>query len=79
MCKFSKRELEVLKLQKEGLKNDEAIRQQLGMNDRKQVAVHRSTARRKVALARRFYQDAMRDYGAILFPGITKKYKGMKK
>lgn len=76
MTKFSKRELEILKLQKEGVKNDEIIRQQLGMKDRKQVAVHRSTARKKVVAAKKFYQNAMRDYGLILFPGTNKKYKG---
>jgi DNA-binding NarL/FixJ family response regulator len=75
MVSFSKRELEILKLQKEGMKNDEAIRQQLGMKDRKQVAVHRSTARRKVVAAKKFYQTAMREYGLILFPGTNKKYK----
>ena len=75
MVSFSKRELEILKLQKEGMKNDEAIRQQLGMKDRKQVAVHRSTARRKVVAAKKFYQNAMREYGLILFPGTNKKYK----
>jgi hypothetical protein len=76
LTKFSKRELEILKLQKEGVKNDEIIRQQLGMKDRKQVAVHRSTARKKVVAAKKFYQNAMRDYGLILFPGTNKKYKG---
>jgi DNA-binding NarL/FixJ family response regulator len=75
--KFSKRELEVLKLQKEGVKSDEIIRQQLGMNSRKQVAVHRTTARRKVIAAKKFYQNAMKEYGLILFPGTHKKFKGM--
>jgi hypothetical protein len=75
LTKFSKRELEVLKLQKEGVKSDEIIRQQLGMKSRKQVAVHRSTARKKVVSAKKFYQNAMRDYGLILFPGTNKKYK----
>jgi hypothetical protein len=78
--KFSRRELEVLKLQKEyGMFSDEAIRQQLGMKDRKQVAVHRSMARKKIAAARRFYMDAMKEYGDILFPGVKKEYKGIKK
>jgi hypothetical protein len=78
MLKFSKRELEVLKLQKEGVPDDEAIRQQLGMKNRKQVAVERSTARKKVVAARRFYLWAMKEYGEILFPGVKKKYKGTK-
>jgi len=77
MCKFSKRELEILRLQKEGVKDDWVIAQQLGIKTRKQVAVHRSSARRKVARARKFYQDAMKEYGFILFPGVTKKYKGI--
>jgi len=79
MFRFSKRELEVLKLMKDGVPDDENIRQQLGMKDRKQVAVHRSTARKKVAMARRFYQNAMKEYGDILFPGVKKNYKGVKK
>lgn len=73
---FSKRELEVLKLQKEGMIDDEAIRQQLGMKDRRQVAVHRSTARKKIVAARRFYLNAVKEYGDILFPGVKKKYRG---
>lgn len=79
MFKFSRRELEVLKLQKDGMSDDEAIRQQLGMKDRKQVAVHRSTARKKIVAARRFYLAAMKEYGDILFPGVKKNYKGVKK
>ncbi len=77
MCKFSRRELEVLKLMKEGVPDDEAIRILLGMASRKQVAVHRSSARRKIVKARKFYQQAMREYGDILFPGTKKKYKGV--
>jgi len=76
MCKFSKRELEVLKLSKE-MPDDEAIRIQLGMASRKQVAVHRSNARRKVVRAKNFYKSAMKEYGEILFPGTKKKYKGV--
>lgn len=79
MLKFSTREHEVLKLMKEGMPDDEAIRQQLGMKDRKQVAVHRSTARKKIVAARRFYLTAMKEYGDILFPGVKKDYKGVKK
>jgi len=77
MCKFSKRELEVLRLQKEGVKDDEVIRQQLGMKNRKQVAVHRTNAKRKVIKAKKFYRNAMREFGDILFPGTKKKYKGI--
>lgn len=76
MCQFSKRELEVLELQKEGVKDDEVIRQQLGMNSRRQVSVHRSSARRKIVKARNFYKNAMKEYGDFLFPGVKKKYKG---
>jgi hypothetical protein len=76
MCKFSKRELEVLRLSKE-LHDDEAIRVTLGMASRKQVAVHRSNARRKVVKAKKFYQNAMKEFGDILFPGTKKKYKGI--
>jgi len=76
MCKFSKRELEVLKLSKE-MPDDEAIRVTLGMESRKQVAVHRSNARRKVVRAKNFYKNAMKEYGDILFPGTKKKYKGI--
>lgn len=76
MCKFSKRELEVLKLQKEGVKDDKIIADNLGIKNKEQVAVHRSKARRKIVKAGRFYKDAMRDYGAILWPGPKKKYKG---
>jgi len=78
MCKFSKRELEVLKLHQEGVKSDTVIAAHLGMKDRRQVAVHRSNARRKVVRARKFCQDAMREYGTILFPGVSKKYKGIR-
>lgn len=77
MCQFSKRELEVLQLQKEGVKSDEVIRQQLGMKTAKQVSVHRTNAKRKVIKARKFYKNAMKDFGTILFPGIKKKYKGV--
>jgi len=77
MCNFSKRELEVLRLMKEGMPDDEAIRIQLGMKSRKQVAVHRSNARRKIVRAKRFYQNGMKEYGDILFPGTKKKYKGV--
>ena len=77
MCKFSKRELEVLKLMKEGVPDDEAIRKLLGMASRKQVAVHRSSARRKIVKARNFYQSSMKEYGDVLFPGTKKKYKGV--
>jgi len=76
MCKFSKRELEVLKLSKE-MPDDEAIRVTLGMESRKQVAVHRSNARRKIVKARKFYQNGMKEFGEILFPGTKKKYKGV--
>lgn len=78
MCKFSKLELAVLRLSAEEGKTDEIIRLALGLNSKKQVAVHRSNARRKVAKARKFYQDAMREFGAVLFPGVRKKYKGVK-
>jgi len=77
MCKFSKRELEVLKLMKERVPDDEAIRKLLGMASRKQVAVHRSSARRKIVKARKFYRQAMQEYGDLLFPGTKKKYKGL--
>jgi len=77
MCKFSKRELEVLKLMKEGVPDDEAIRKLLGMASREQVAVHRSTARRKIVKAKKFYQNAMKEFGEVLFPGTKKKYKGV--
>jgi len=73
--RFSKRELEVLRLQKEGVCSDEIIRQQLGMKDRKQVAVHRSGARKKIVAARHFYVTAMKEYGDMLFPGVKKHYK----
>lgn len=75
--KFSKRELEVLRLQKEGVQDDEIIRQQLGMKNKKQVAVHRTNARRKIIEAKNFYKNGMREYGEILFPGTKKKYKGV--
>lgn len=78
MCKFSKRELEVLKLQKEGVKSDKVIAYQLGIKNPEQVSVHRSNARRKIVTARRFYQNGMKEYGAILFPGVKKRYKGMR-
>lgn len=77
MCKFSKRELEVLKLQKEGVKDDKIIAANLGMKDPKQVSVHRSNARRKIVKARKFYQNGMKEFGDILFPGTKKKYKGV--
>jgi DNA-binding NarL/FixJ family response regulator len=77
MCKFSKRELEILKLQKEGVKDDKIIADNLGIKSKEQVAVHRSNARRKIVKARKFYQTAMRDYGAFLFPGTKKKYRGV--
>jgi DNA-binding CsgD family transcriptional regulator len=75
MIKFSKRELEVLKLQKEGVKGDEIIATHLGIKNPEQIAVHRTNARRKVVQARRFYLNAMKEYGTILFPGASKKYK----
>jgi hypothetical protein len=75
MCKFSKRELEVLKLQKEGVKSDKVIAAQLGMRNPEQVAVHRSNARRKIVRAKYFYQNGMKEYGSFLFPGVDKKYK----
>jgi len=77
MCKFSKRELEILKLMTEGVKSDKVIAANLGMNSREQVAVHRSNARRKIVRAKKFYQEGMREYGDILFPGVQKKYKGV--
>jgi sRNA-binding carbon storage regulator CsrA len=75
MSKFSKRELEILNLQKEGVKTDKVIAGQLGIKNPKQVAVHRTNARRKVVRARKFYLNAMKEFGAILFPGAAKKYK----
>ena len=75
MPKFSKRELEILRLQKEGTKTDKVIAATLGIKDPKQVAVHRTNARRKVVQARKFYLGAMKDFSVILFPGASKKYK----
>lgn len=74
---FSKREIEILKLKKEGVKSHEVIRQQLGMKDKKQVSVHLTNARRKVVASRKFARDAMREYSDVLFPGTKKKYKNL--
>lgn len=63
-------------MQKEGVKDDKIIAANLGMKRPKQVAVHRSNARRKLVEARDFYKKGMKEYGDILFPGIKKKYKG---
>jgi len=76
MCKFSKREFEVLMLQKEGVKSDKVIGDQLGIT-KEQVSVHRSNARRKIVKARKFYQNGMKEFGEFLFPGTKKKYKGV--
>lgn len=75
MCKFSKREMEILKLRAEGVKSHEIIRRQLGMNTAKQVGVTLTGARRKVIKAKKFYQNAMRDYGNILFQEQRKSIK----
>jgi len=77
MCQFSKRELEVLRMQREGAKDDKIIAENLGMKSKGQVAVHRTNARRKVTKAKKFYHNAMREFGDILFPGAKKKYKGV--
>jgi len=75
MCKFSKRELEILELMAEGVRSDRVIATNLGMKSREQVAVHRTNARRKIVKAKNFYKSAMERYGKILFP--EKKYKGI--
>jgi len=75
MCRFSRRELEILKLQKDSVKSDKVIADQLGIHNPEQVAVHRSNARRKIVRAKHFYQTAMKEYGSFLFPGTAKKYK----
>jgi DNA-binding CsgD family transcriptional regulator len=74
---FTRREKEVLELTKQGVKSDEVIAQQLGMQGKKQVSVHRSHARRKVVAAKKFVTEAMKQYGDILFPGVNKTYKGI--
>lgn len=77
MCRFSKRELEVLKMTKEGVKDDKIIAKNLGMKSEKQPSIHRTNARRKVLKAKKFYRNAMKDFGSVLFPGTEKKYKGI--
>lgn len=72
MCKLSKREKEILELQREGVKHDSIIAAHLGINNPHQVAVHRTNVRRKIAKAKRFLSE-MKEYDKVLNP--KKEYK----